>query len=268
MRTSSLFSMLAIAALGIALASNSNGVAHQQNKDRTGAPGSDNTCQQCHAGGAFQSEVQAFLVADGGMAMEGVYAPGETYILTVNVAATGSPAGYGVHGTVVFPDGSNAGTLTDQDANDCIWLDEVDGRHIFEQNDLCASAMFEVEWTAPAPGSGPVEVYVASVAANGNGVSSGDTFAGGVFTFDEIEVNAVEESLDAGVRMWSEAEGALVLEGAGEGVGRVLALDGRLLWEGAFGSGRTEWVLSHKGLVVVQCQTATGLMVTRKVWIR
>ena len=73
MRTSTLFSMMAIAALGVALASNSNGVAHQQNKDRTGAPGSDNTCQQCHAGGAFQSEVQAFFVADGGVAMEGQY---------------------------------------------------------------------------------------------------------------------------------------------------------------------------------------------------
>jgi len=268
MRNSTLFSMMAIAALGVALASNSNGVAHQQNKDRTGAPGSDNTCQQCHAGGAFQSEVQAFFVADGGVAMEGQYVPGETYMLTVNVAATGAPAGYGVHGTVVFPDGSNAGTLTDQDPNDCIWLDEVDGRHIFEQNDLCASPMFEVEWTAPAPGSGPVEVYVASVTANGNGVSSGDTFAGGSFTFEELAVNAVEETVDAGIRMWSVATGTLVLEGAEEGKARVLSLDGRVLWEGSTGWGRTELAMAHQGLVAVQWQSVSGLMVTRKVWVQ
>ena len=51
----------------------------------------------------------------------------------MQVTSTGSPSGYGVHGTVVLSDGSNAGELVDQDANDCIWLDEVDGRHIFEQ---------------------------------------------------------------------------------------------------------------------------------------
>ena len=63
----------------------------------------------------------------------------------------------------------------DQDANDCIWLDEVDGRHIFEQNDLCSSGLFEVEWVAPA-GSGLVSIYVACIAAiaNGNSTSSGD----------------------------------------------------------------------------------------------
>ncbi|MED5334957.1 MAG: hypothetical protein VX880_01495, partial [Bacteroidota bacterium] len=112
------------------LVANSSGVAHQQNKDRTGAPGSDNTCQQCHGGGNYNPQVDVYLALPlGGGQGELQYVPGETHTLVVEVSSNGSPAGYGVHGTVVFADGSNAGELVDQDANDCIWLDEVDGRH-------------------------------------------------------------------------------------------------------------------------------------------
>jgi len=60
-----------VAAGALVLLSNSSGVAHQQNKDRTGAPGSDNTCQQCHAGGSFAPEVSAFLVVEGDIALSG-----------------------------------------------------------------------------------------------------------------------------------------------------------------------------------------------------
>ena len=50
-----------IVASTLFLMSNSSGVAHQQNKDRTGAPGSDNTCQQCHAGGNYNPEINVYL---------------------------------------------------------------------------------------------------------------------------------------------------------------------------------------------------------------
>ena len=154
MKLSSL-SLLSVGLLtgALILMANSSGVAHQQNKDRTGAPGSDNTCQQCHGNGNYDPQMEVFLALDD---MVGVpqYLPGATHTLWIEMSADGNPAGYGVHGTVVLSDGSNAGELVDQDANDCIWLDEVDGRHIFEQNDLCSSGFFEVEWVAPPAGSG------------------------------------------------------------------------------------------------------------------
>ena len=73
-----------------------------------------------------------------------------------------------------------------------LWLDEVDGRSIFEQNDLCSSGLFEVQWVAPPAGSGPVSIYVAAIAANGNSTSSGDVFVGGQFDFDEGVVTVEE----------------------------------------------------------------------------
>lgn len=109
MRLRSPFTLTSIAALAFVLLANSNGVAHQQNRDRTGAPGSDNTCQQCHSGGSFSPEVNAFFVAEGDLALEDVYVPGATHTLVVNVSGSGEPAGFGVHGTVVFENGDNAG---------------------------------------------------------------------------------------------------------------------------------------------------------------
>lgn len=267
MKNSKTFALLMVLTSAVVFSSNSNGVAHQQNKDRTGAPGSENTCQQCHSGGSFGTGVDAFLVAQGDMALSDTYLPGATHVLVVTVSGSGSQAGFGVHGTVVFDDGSNAGTFSDQDANDCIWLDEVNGRHIFEQNDLCSSGSFQVEWEAPAAGSGPVTVYVASIAANGNGTASGDSFGGGSFTFNEANLNSTvewseENTLDVKVR-----PGALELTHTTDHETTVLSVDGRILLQGRFEAGSHAMQWDHSGLVVVHSLSAEGVSTTRKVWI-
>ena len=62
------------------LMANSSGVAHQQNKDRTGAPGSDNTCQQCHGGGNFNPQIDVSLALPlGGGQGELQYVPGDPH---------------------------------------------------------------------------------------------------------------------------------------------------------------------------------------------
>lgn len=244
---------------------NSNGVAHQQNKDRTGAPGSDNTCQQCHGGGNYQPSISAFLVADGDIEVP-QYVPGATHTLVVNVSSSGGPVGFGVHGTVVFPDGSNAGTLVDQNATDCIWLDEVEGRHIFEQNDLCSSGFFEVEWVAPPAGSGPVEVYVAAVACNGNGTSSGDAFEGGQFTFNEGLVG-VEEREANWMNVRNGEGGRLTLELGAQGHCAVMTMDGRVLFDGSLSIGEHSLLLHHSGWLIVRGMDATGRHFTQRIWM-
>ena len=260
------FILAATVVAAVALLANSNGVAHQQNRDRTGAPGSDNTCQQCHSGGNFSPDVNAFLTVEGDVALESTYIPGATHTLVVNVNSSGSPAGYGVHGTVVFDGGANAGTLVDQDANDCIWLDEVDGRHIFEQNDLCSPGTFEVEWVAPESGSGPITVWVASIAANGNGTSSGDVFAGGSFTFTEQVVGVEDGKAPAEPTVALRGPGLLGLV-CGEGHNTtILSMDGRLLHEGHFSAGSHELIIRDAGLVIVHTVTDAGAVYTSKVW--
>lgn len=254
-----------VAAGALVLLSNSSGVAHQQNKDRTGAPGSDNTCQQCHAGGSFAPEVSAFLVVEGDIALSGEYVPGATHTLVVSVSASGSPQGYGVHGTAVLSDGSNAGTFNDQDPNDCVWLDEVDGRHIFEQNDLCPNGTFEIEWVAPAEGSGPVSVYAATIAANGNGTSAGDAFAGGQFDFEEM-VTSVDDLAMELFEVRPGLNGALAVNAQEGLVISVLTLDGRILFDGALEAGSHTVNLSHAGLAIVHAVSASGAVQSQKVW--
>ena len=262
-----LLSVLFIGVFAITLLSNSNGVAHQQNKDRTGAPGSDNTCEQCHAGGSFAPQLNAFMVVEGDIALADEYVPGGTHTLVINVTSTGAPSGYGVHGTAVFADGSNAGSFNDQDPNDCIWLDEVEGRHIFEQNDLCSSGTFEVEWTAPEAGSGPVTVYVASVAANGNGVSSGDSPEAAQFVFNE-GTTGVEPLADERFSVFQTATGQLTIDCVEAHSTTLLSMDGRLLYEGSLASGRQRLHCAHTGLVVAHTVTESGIVFSRKLWMQ
>jgi len=254
------------AAFAVAFLSNSNGVAHQQNKDRTGAPGSDNTCQQCHSGGNFNPVVNAFLITQGEMTLADTYMPGETHTLLVEVSSSGSPSGFGVHGTAVFEDGSNAGTFSDQDATDCIWLDEVNGRHIFEQNDLCSSGSFQIIWDAPEEGSGPVTIYVASIAANGNGTASGDVFGGGSFTFSESVPSAALEVEATPSPVICPIEGGLELTCSQAHETTVLSLDGRVLAEGKMEAGTHIMALSYSGVALVHSMTNKGTT-TKKIWI-
>ena len=263
------FSTLAICsglvAFSAMLLSNSNGVAHQQNKDRTGAPGSQTTCQQCHAGGSFAPDLEVVLAIED---MVGVptYTPGVTHTLWVNVSSTGAPAGYGIHGTVILADGSNAGVLIDQDANDCVYLDQVEGRHIFEQNDLCASGFFMVEWEAPAAGSGPVSVYVAAIAANGNGVSSGDNFVGGQFDFEEADsATGVVELQNEWASATGAGEGNLNIQSKEAMRCAVFSLDGRVLFDGDVQPGQQSLYLGHSGWAVVRCISQAGKVWTNRV---
>lgn len=262
----SAFSALAFIVGAFLLMASSSGVAHQQNTDRTGAPGSDNTCQQCHNQGNFSPQVNAFLVVDGDVEVE-QYLPGETYTLVVEVTSAGNPAGYGVHGTVVFEDGSNAGELIDQDDNDCIWLDEVDGRHIFEQNALCSSGFFEVEWVAPPAGNGPVFVYVSCIAANGNSAASGDVYVGGEFDFGEDMTTSVVGQKGDGFKVSSLGQGQVELQSNEPVRCAILSLDGRILFDGPLESGRHTLRLDHQGWAAVRFLTASGTVWTDRIWM-
>lgn len=262
-RPEALVAVLVVAS--VALLSNSSGVAHQQNKDRTGAPGSDNPCQQCHAGGNYAPTVQAFLVVDGDIEVPN-YVPGAVHTLVVNVNSSGSPAGYGIQGTILLADNSNAGELVDQDPADCIWLDQVEGRHIFEQNDLCSSGVFEVEWIAPPAGSGPVSVYVSAIAANGNSTSSGDVYEGAQFQFNEGVVG-VEEFLGDWVRLSRNVEGKLGLNLDAPVRCSVFGADGRVLFDAPMAAGEHQLPLHTSGWVVVRCMTSAGATFTERIWM-
>ena len=169
--------------LALGLLGNSDGVAEHQGKDRTGAPGSQPACTQCHNGGNFAPQPSVMLTDLEETTDFLAYLPGQTMRLIFTVSASNAPAGYGFQATALLASNANAGTFSNPSSN--AQLQNVGGRHIVEHNALSASNQFTVDWTAPAAGSGPVTVYYASLAANGNGGTAGDAFAGGSMTFIE-----------------------------------------------------------------------------------
>ncbi len=234
---------------------NSNGVAHEQNKDRTGAPGSQNTCQSCHVNGNFGPQAAMFLIDEQGVVVN-EYLPGRIYILQTVVTANGNPAGYGAHGTAVFADGSNAGTFNDQDNDDYIYLDNVSGRHIFEQNELSPANTFEVEWVAPETGAGEVGFFVATIAANGNGQSSGDAFSGAQLTMTEgidyVENTSVIVAPAIVTGLCSIESGSVQFLLAQSTRVRVLNISGRIHLDGPLEAGPQHLVLPSAGIYILQ----------------
>ena len=192
MKRSSLLAPLFLAGLAGVIAS-SNGVAEEQNRDRTGAPGSDPVCTSCHnnAGAAVTA---AFEILDWNTE-EAVteYIPGQDYIVRMVIVGGDASMNYGVQGTSVLADGSNAGSFVS--VSDNAQLEDVGGRHIVEHNAPSSSNSFDATWTAPAAGSGDADFYMSALAVNGNGGTSGDTYVGATFTLPEAGGTGLDQAL-------------------------------------------------------------------------
>lgn len=177
-----LMGCMGIAAFG--LLGNHNGVAEQQNKDRTGAPGSQPVCSACHSGGNFDVSPFVMLTDLDNTTEFMTYAPGETYLMHfVLNEGTGNAEGFGLQSTVIDAGGASVGSFSNPSSNG--QLEFANNRDIFEQNDLSESNTFTVEWTAPAAGAGEVTVYYAGIAANGNGGTAGDAVFTGNMSWSE-----------------------------------------------------------------------------------
>ncbi len=147
---------------------------------KTGAPG-EGTCRECHSGGAGGGRVE--IVFPGGAA----YTPGVKQQFTVTI--TDPDAGwYGFElSTRLASDNSQAGSLAPaagetnirvicanfsiRGAGGCPAAAPVE---YIQHSQPRQANSFRVEWTPPAADRGPVRIYVAANAANGNGEPSGD----------------------------------------------------------------------------------------------
>ncbi|MEO0405147.1 MAG: choice-of-anchor V domain-containing protein, partial [Bacteroidota bacterium] len=131
-----------------------NGVAEQQNRDRTGAPGSDAHCGvSCHNGLAFNPTLEIRLIDL--MTNEEVteYIAGNTYTMEWEISASGASV-YGFQATALLDNEDNAGTFESPGSD--VQLEDVDGRHIVEHSVDSQSNIFTTQWVAPASGSGEV----------------------------------------------------------------------------------------------------------------
>ncbi|GJM35519.1 MAG: hypothetical protein DHS20C18_45200 [Saprospiraceae bacterium] len=193
MKFSYIYSFFALCVGAFFLLNNALGAAEIQGEDRTRSPLSGNTsCQTCHNSGTFSPTI-AVEILDGSE-MVSNYQPGKAYTLKVKITPTnGSPIRYGFQAVALMGDDNvNAGSFsTPPSGIQVITLNDRDYAEHSTPN--TTDGNFEIEWVAPAAGSGPVRFYSSGNAANGNGTSGGD---GGVTLQTPL---TLEESVTSGV---------------------------------------------------------------------
>ncbi len=166
-----LFSLLF--AITCLLLSNASGPGNVQNTDRTGGPLSPGSCDisGCHGGGDFGTAVQLTLVDEAGDTIR-EYVPEAAYTLKVAISASGAE-GYGFQAVaIVDADSTGAGAFGTPPAG--MQITDLNGIGYAEQSTRASSSNFEIDWTAPAEGTGSVSFYAAGNAVNANGSTSGD----------------------------------------------------------------------------------------------
>ncbi len=148
---------------------NASGPGARQGKDRTGGPISEGFCANCHSGGSFGTDVNITLLSDMDTISE--YIPETAYTLRVTIVAEGAE-GYGFQAVAL--DAANQGAGSYGAPGDGIKVSPVGGIDYAEHSTRSTSNTFEIEWTAPAAGAGPIGFYAAGNAVNGNSGTSGD----------------------------------------------------------------------------------------------
>jgi hypothetical protein len=142
----------------------------------TGSPG-ENTCTNCHSGTAVNGGSGSVTITSSDLT-NWEYTPGTSYSLSVTVSETGrSLFGLGVE--ALQSSGANGGTLT-AGTGTSIKNATVSGNsrrnvvHNLNAGTGTGSHTFNFTWAAPTSNIGNVTLYVAGLAANGNGSDTGD----------------------------------------------------------------------------------------------
>ena len=189
--------------------SNANGRAASQGMGNTGAPGDEmiatgpRTCQTCHNNGTF-TITNEFLVTDAaGTPIETVYTPGEEYTIKMIINSP-EAAAYGFQavalGAPIDADGPSINTWVASSANAQVAV-ALNGRQYAEQISASTSNEFEMEWTAPAAGTGDVSFYYCGNAVNLMSGTNGDNAICGKMSLSEDGVMSSINAPDAKVAL-------------------------------------------------------------------
>lgn len=185
-----------------------NGVAEEQNKDRTGSPDGSTTCVQCHMGGNYDPTVSITFENSMSQEVNTIY-PGETYEMRVSVNNFFPfPDVYGFQATALTADLSNAGSFSDPASNVQIQMVDnefVSNRHVVEHNSPSFIGEFTVDWTAPLEGDS-VYFYAAGITGNGNDEPEGDNGHNTVIVLPLMAPDGIAVEETAGIELIHTSE--------------------------------------------------------------
>jgi len=139
---------------------------------RTGSSTDGSSCATnggCHGNAASTSTHQDFITSD--IPVEG-YEIGKTYSITVSPNKQGVSV-WGFEMMAEGADGEATGTFTSNTEVNAL-NNGKRATHKFASSSNADGQTWTVEWTAPSTTAGEVSFFAASLAANGNGNTSGD----------------------------------------------------------------------------------------------
>lgn len=141
-------------------------------KERTGSPGAEGTCANCHLGGSFNA-VTSLSLLDSTGAIINNYQAGHIYALKIDISATNAKV-FGFQGVALDVSNKSVGSFV---VPSDVQMVKLSGRNIIEQKSPKSTPSWEVQWKAPQNNAGPIKFYFCGNACNGNKNSTGDQAA-------------------------------------------------------------------------------------------
>lgn len=187
---------------------------------RTGSPSDGSSCATnggCH--GPKTPENSSMLSTS---IPESGYVPGEEYDITVSASKAGINR-YGFEIVAENGSGDAQGSFVD---NDNVNATNNRATHKFQSITGNGSNSWTITWVAPQAGSGDVSFYVAVLAANGNGTTSGDNVLLDNLTVSEGQSASVSIIEELGINVYpNPTTEKLFIEGANEGFRKITVMD-------------------------------------------
>jgi len=160
---------------------------------RTGAPGEAN-CTQCHTGTAVNGGGgQVSITYSGGTS----YTPGTAGKFTITITDSAARV-YGFEASARLDSNTQNGQAGSFTAGTGMQVLTDAGVQFIEHTAPRQSGVIDIDWTPPAAGSGPVTVYFAANAANGNGNPTGDHIYTGSVKLTEAQATSQKPSITQG----------------------------------------------------------------------
>jgi len=192
------FSSLFLLAGILVMMANSGGVPQAVSK----APGeaNHNSCATCHSPtGNFNTSI-SLHVLNAQQDTVITYLPNETYTLNVQITATNNPKAFGFQmvalDSLTNTDMGNWGTLGEKVRRQNLTVAGKQRVYLVQSSPKTNGA-FTVQWKAPATDKGKIKFYMAGLAINQNGNTSGDNNKVGTFTLNgPMSSSAVDNFLD------------------------------------------------------------------------
>jgi hypothetical protein len=180
---------------------------------KTGAPG-EGTCVQCHAGTALNAG-GGFVFVESSDMIFGQHQLGQTYNMSVTVGQSGDGL-FGFSVVALDANGNSVGTFTAGSDNHTENFTVQGSPRQYVTHNLNGGTSqdehtFNFTWTAPSEDFGTITFYATGLAANGNGMNSGDKVYSATLESPLMPNTGIANQSDAIAIHWDPIQSALVI---------------------------------------------------------